>query len=186
MPLIMKLLFFLFLLFANISVAFCEAQPPSKKLDTTDFNQMVKLPSYSANQTTDSVSTLSARQIDTINQEKVTYTKFVYNYKTRLYNWQLLSSKIIFSVVAIIVLIGLYLSYLQFRVSTLHITGTTNKVKFKKEIESDLPAADHTKIEISKEGIKIDSAVIGLVILTLSIVFFFLYLKFVFPINDNL
>jgi hypothetical protein len=105
-----------------------------------------------------------------------------------IYNWQLNSGKILFFVVVLIVLIGLYLSYLQFKASTAHLEyqrkakasiKTTDKIA-----ESEAATSNPiTKFEISKDGIKIDSAVIGLVILVISIAFFFMYLRYVFPIQ---
>jgi hypothetical protein len=173
----MKKTLFLLLLLCNIV---CLGQ--AKKLDTAGLANATRIPSITNPKQNDSVSSFTQSQVDTINQIKVRYTKFAYAYRINLYNWQLTSSKYIFMVVAIIVLIGLYLSYLQFKASTKHITSTLNKQEVTKS-DDQLSA---NKFEISKDGIKIDSAVIGLIILAISIVFFFLYLKFVFPINGNL
>jgi len=83
-------------------------------------------------------------------------------------------------------LIGLFLSYLQFKVSTAHVE---HRLRITKEdtgssLENLNEGTPSTKFEISKDGIKIDSAVIGLVILVVSITFFFLYLRYVFPIQN--
>lgn len=87
--------------------------------------------------------------------------RFTFNQNKKVFQWQYISSIIIFFVVVLIVLTGLFLSYLQ----------------FKKSAESN------TKLEIGSSGIKIDTAVIGLAILTLSLSFLFLYLKYVYPIS---
>jgi hypothetical protein len=39
------------------------------------------------------------------------------------------------------------------------------------------------EIEVSASGAKVSTPVIGVIILTLSLAFFYLYLKFVFPIE---
>jgi len=41
-----------------------------------------------------------------------------------------------------------------------------------------------TTLEASLKGIKVSSSVLGVIILTISIVFFYLYLKFVYPITN--
>lgn len=87
--------------------------------------------------------------------------KYTFNQNRKVFQWQYISSIIIFFVVILIVLMGLFLSYLQFK-----------------------RAADtNTKLEIGNGGIKVDTAVIGLAILTLSLSFLFLYLKYVYPIS---
>jgi hypothetical protein len=52
------------------------------------------------------------------------------------------------------------------------------------QTETDIALTGSTNFEISKDGIKINSAVIGLIILAMSIAFFFLYLEFVYPIHQ--
>ena len=103
---------------------------------------------------TDSISLNNIK----LNEEVFRYT---FDQNRKVFQWQYLSSIIIFFVVILIVLMGLLLSYLQ----------------FKKAAESS------TKLELGSAGIKIDTAVIGLVILTLSLSFLFLYLKYVYPIS---
>ena len=84
--------------------------------------------------------------------------------KQRAFNWQYVSSIIIFIVVIMTVLIGLFFAWKQFKLAT------------------DLPETD---IDISLTGIKVKSSIMGVVILTISIVFFYLYLTIVYPINQE-
>ncbi len=129
----------------------------------------------------------STTRVDMLKTE-ANYHKYMFTQRMAIYNWQLNSGKILFFVVVLIVLIGLYLSYLQFKASTAHLEyqrkakasiKTTDKIA-----ESEAATSNPiTKFEISKDGIKIDSAVIGLVILVISIAFFFMYLRYVFPIQ---
>lgn len=102
---------------------------------------------------------------DSITQDNIKFNeevfRYTFNQNRKVFQWQYISSIIIFFVVILIVLMGLFLSYLQFR-----------------------RAADtNTKLEIGTVGIKIDTGVIGLAILTLSLSFLFLYLKYVYPIS---
>ena len=166
----------IFMIFVLLGSA-CFAQ--QKKLDTAGLSKEIKLPTLANSQKTEGVYSLTQRQADTVNHIKVEYTKFAYDYKMKVFHWQLLSSKIIFCVVTLVVFAGLYLSYLQFRMSARHF----DKVHEHHQRLTE-NAQTTTKFEISKAGIKIDSAVIGLIILVISIVFFFLYLKFVYPIVD--
>lgn len=110
-----------------------------------------------------------------------TYNDFTMRHNARPFSWQYYSGIAIFIIVVCIVLMGLFLSYRQFRLQewkAMHPDKTITATK-------EEGAADFTTttFEVSKEGIKINSAVIGLIILTISLVFFFLYLKYVYPIE---
>jgi cytoskeletal protein RodZ len=119
-------------------------------------------------------------------------TNFKLKYTQDVYRWQLLSSQIIFYTVLVVVGIGLALSWMHFRKSF------STPLLGKDQAESEKPTAqseeekesskknsgpDPSSSELSAFGIKITSSVIGLIILGASIVFLFLYLKFVYPIS---
>ncbi|MDN5286579.1 MAG: hypothetical protein JWR38_2853 [Mucilaginibacter sp.] len=112
-----------------------------------------------------------------------------------IYEWQHKSTIIIFITVILVVLMGLYLSYQQFEFTNKVVlrqleerfSNSVSKDR-KKEQKDDKKGdseikAEINSFEIGKGGIKITSAVIGLIILAMSIAFFFLYLKFVYPIH---
>jgi hypothetical protein len=80
--------------------------------------------------------------------------------------WQTTSSRIIFVVVLIIVITGLVFSGIQFYIAA------SSKV--------DLPSSE---IEISIKGFRLHSSILGLLILAISIAFFYLYLSYVYPIS---
>jgi hypothetical protein len=108
------------------------------------------------------------------------FQEFTIAHHKRAYMWQFISSIIIFVVVISIVLSGLYLSYQQFNLSkNLLLKGRPDGSPATEEVAKFMNA----NLEVSKEGFKINSAVIGLVILMISLTFFFLYLKYVYPIN---
>jgi predicted PurR-regulated permease PerM len=102
-------------------------------------------------------------------------------YKTNLehlnrsYKWQFYSSILIFIIVLIIVFFGLYFAWKQFENSTLK---KHNKDKKNKEKEL-------THLKFSLKGFKISSSVLGVIILGMSIIFFYLYLVFVYPISQR-
>ncbi len=77
----------------------------------------------------------------------------------------------IFFIVSILVLGGMYLSYLQFRLDTKQ--GNSENIEPK------------ASFKISKDGIEFGSSVIGLVVLFMSFMFFHLYVKDVYSIKTN-
>jgi hypothetical protein len=117
------------------------------------------------------------------------YNVFVFEHKMNAYRWQLISAKIIFFVVVLIVLTGLLLSYMQFKKSmrVYNIVSGNTVADPKKQNEPQKESNNselQTSLELSKEGVKISSAVIGLIILIVSVGFFYLYLQHVFGINS--
>ncbi len=95
------------------------------------------------------------------------YAVYSLEHRKKVFNWQLIAGKIIFVFVMLIVLSGLALSYMHFY----------QGLKSGQETPG-------TELEMSTSGVKINSSVIGLVILVLAIAFLYLYLVHVFPINE--
>lgn len=95
-----------------------------------------------------------------------------YDHRQRVFEWQLLSSRIIFVVVIALVGAGIYFSWLQFR-ADLKTTDTKG-------------GRGVSTLEASTSGIKVSSPVLGVVILVISLLFFYLYLQYVYPIEEIL
>jgi len=89
--------------------------------------------------------------------------EFELDHRENVLKWQHLSTQIILFVVLILVGLGLYFAWVQF------YSGETNK--------------EISKVEISMSGIKVSSPILGVIILTLSLGFFYLYLVYVYPIT---
>lgn len=104
------------------------------------------------------------------------------------FSWQYTSSIIIFFLVIITVLCGLIYSGMQFYYSVQEIK-LKKQLILKREMEkvehSELPKIQdgNTQLEVTLSSIKISSSLIGVIILTISIAFFFLYLAYVYPIE---
>ncbi len=100
----------------------------------------------------------------------------VYKIKTAkaTFTFHYWSSIIIFCVVLGIVMMGLYLTWVQV---TLRIDAEKLRGK-EKEGE-----AEQHQVEVTAEGLKLKSSVVGLSILTVSLAFFYLYLVYVYPIS---
>lgn len=88
------------------------------------------------------------------------------DYEARVFDWQLASSKAIFYVVLFLVFSGVVFSALQFAVA----------------LKRNLPASSG-EAEINVKGLKVKSQYLGIITLALSLAFFYLYLKTVYPIS---
>jgi len=91
-----------------------------------------------------------------------------YTHRQRVFEWQDLSTKIIFAVVIILVLAGVYFAAVQFHAG----------LRAKRE------PTDAGEVELSIKGIKVRSPVLGVIVLTISLAFFYLYLIYVYPIEN--
>jgi len=118
-------------------------------------------------------------------QAREEYSVFAWKNRQDAFAWQSVSTKVIFWVVIVVVLTGLYLSWMQFKLALkMPLTKTTQTKKGQSNKANPSDQIEASTIEVTTSGVKITSSVIGLIILVLSIVFFFLYLKFVYPIIE--
>ena len=149
-----------------------------------------------------------------------------YKYEEKVYEWQYVTSKVVFVMVILLVIAGMFFSWLQFRQS-LHTpkkiriverkpkpveviaseivpapTGGTSvqgkegeslvKVKENESADEAQQATpshsedsekDTYEIEASATGIKIHTSMFGVAILAFSLIFFYLYLQFIYPVK---
>ncbi len=98
------------------------------------------------------------------------YHETGFAHRRAVFEWQLLSSKIIFVVVIGVVALGVYFSWLQFMARRRDGEGTEE--------------GEASSVELSVKGIKVTSPVLGVVILAISLAFFYLYLLHVYPIEE--
>jgi hypothetical protein len=99
------------------------------------------------------------------------YRKAGYEHRLGVFEWQSLSTKIIFFVVLLLVLAGIVFAAIQFH------AGLRGRG------EGDAPA-EETEISLSLREVKVRSPVLGVIILTISLAFFYLYLVHVYPIRN--
>ncbi len=102
------------------------------------------------------------------------YNLFGLAHRKRALQWNLTSSIIIFWSVIFLVFSGICFAGLQFYFS-MRMAQKAGALK-QDELASDL--------EAGAKGIKIHSPVLGVIILAISILFFYLYLQFVYPIME--
>lgn len=127
------------------------------------------------------------------------YSLFELQHRKDTFKLQYYQTIVIFIIVVILVLGGFYMAYLQFIIDSKRSNqlasgeDATEKNKTEKDGEvaesvrnsnDDKAAAEQTSIEISTSGIKLQSSVIGLIILAMSFAFFYLYIKDVYKITE--
>jgi hypothetical protein len=91
-------------------------------------------------------------------------------YRSRVFEWQLFSSRIIFTTVILLVTSGIVFAAIQFRAG----------LKRPRAAASDVA----TEIDLSTSSVKVSSPVLGVIILVISLAFFYLYLVYVYPISE--
>jgi hypothetical protein len=93
-------------------------------------------------------------------------------HRRRVFEWQLQSSKVIFAAVLILVASGVVFAAIQFYVGLKKTAGPR-------------PGPEHvTELDLSTAGVKVSSPVLGVIILVISLGFFYLYLVYVYPISE--
>lgn len=111
------------------------------------------------------------------------YHESGFKHRRAVFDWQLLSSKIIFVIVIALVTVGVYFSWLQFMATgQTDVHGSGLRKADGTAAASASPAT--TTIEASMKGIKVSSPVLGVIILMISLAFFYLYLVYVYPISE--
>ena len=100
------------------------------------------------------------------------YRQAGYEQRLGVFAWQLLSTKVIFVVVLLLVLAGIYFAAIQFH------SGLRRRDK------TEPPGPEETEISLSVSEVKVRSPVLGVIILTISLAFFYLYLVHVYPIRN--
>jgi len=109
--------------------------------------------------------------------ELAAYGTWGLTHRRRVFEWQHQSSRIIFVSVLFLVFTGVGFSGIQFYRSLRESVGSVPG-----------GAADEARvshIELSTGGLKISSPVLGVIILGLSLAFFYLYLVYVYPIAET-
>lgn len=108
-----------------------------------------------------------------------------YEFRSRVFEWQLSSSRAIFVVVLLLVGVGIYFAAVQFHVA---LSAARRSAAPPGTGPGNAPIADglNTQLEITAKGIIVNSSVMGVVILALSLAFFYLFLVYVYPIENVL
>jgi len=94
-----------------------------------------------------------------------------FDHRQKIFEWQYLSSRIIFVIVILLVLAGIYFAAVQFHRGL--------RIKDPKSMPDKA-----TEIVLSYKSVSVKSPVLGVIILVLSLAFFYLYLVYVYPIEN--
>lgn len=167
---------------ASLMVVSCnlfaqETESKSKEIDNVDaFFSSIKGDTSALKVSSVMPTKMPGMKVDIVTQEAFNqamqefyaYRSAGYKHRSLVFEWQLFSSKIIFYVVVFLVIIGLFFSGVQF-----YAAYKNNFVETKS-----------TEISASTSGLKVSSSVLGVIILVISLLFFYLYLVYVYPINE--
>jgi hypothetical protein len=141
-----------------------EVEQPAKSLD--DFEPFPEAPEPGQA----SAATNAAYQEAL--QAYFAYRKAGYEHRLEVFAWQSMSTIIIFFVVLLLVLCGIGFAAIQFRAGLRGRGG------------EGPTAQEETEISLSLSEVKVRSPVLGVVILAISLAFFYLYLVHVYPIRN--
>jgi len=101
-------------------------------------------------------------------------------HRAEVFRWQHLSTRVIFFMVHVLVLAGLYFSWMQFRDDLVRRRRADARAR---DAKAAAPAADDkTTLKASLQGVEVSSSILGVIILVVSLLFFYLYLVHVYPI----
>ena len=118
-----------------------------------------------------------------VQQSNDAYNVWVNGFRERTYENQLFQTRVIFFLVILLVFAGLFFSWIQFQ-HAFHLKRVLSK---RVAAPSDEAAAAATpaqdEFSFGKDGVVIKSAYLGVIILAISMAFFFLYLVYVYPIT---
>ena len=140
--------------------------------DQTDQKFSTKLPTIPSGLNLEMMDTETREAYLAALREHYIYRLSGYQHRRKVFDWQLFSSKVTFWIVILLVLSGIYFSGVQFH-------SSLRKASTAKDVESEV-----TQLTASVKGIKVSSPVLGVIILSISLLFFYLYLVYVYPIDE--
>jgi len=104
------------------------------------------------------------------------YYESGFGHRKTVFWWQHVSSVVIFVVVLALVAIGVFFAWLQFR----------RDLRAPHALAAGETAPAVHQLELGQTGLKVSSPVLGVIILVISLAFFYLYLVYVYPIGELL
>jgi hypothetical protein len=208
MPRFSELIVFLALVMQAVSTTGAVAQPasPSDNRDIRDYSALQSEYDILKKKYDEAIASnevLSQRTVELIQQLRkatslgpdpeihkidVTFYERWAEHNLRVFQMTLIESTILLVVVLAVVGSGLYFSYMQLRTA---MTAGRTTVEPPAADGSDAarpkpgpsPLDPATNLELSATGVKITSSIAGVIILAMSLGFFYLYLKEVYPIK---
>ena len=122
-------------------------------------------------------------EVKNLEAEKYNHDIWKLQYERKIFEYQHISSIVLLCVSLMVLICGLYFSYMQFKDRTGHID--TNKAIQNSLKDLDNDEESKTSLKIGMAGIEISSSIIGLLILCVSLAFFYLYIANIYPVVDS-
>lgn len=155
-------------------------------------DNMAGFKKYVSSQSIDSlqsINPLKYKKMDEEQLEKLEYNISLQKYyreslvnRNKAFTWSHTSSVIIFWMVITIMFFGLIFSAIQFYISMLN---AKHQIQNKVQSETDKEETPGpTTLKISLSGLEVNSSVLGIIILVISLAFFYLYLVHVYPVKE--
>ncbi len=122
-------------------------------------------------------------------KERFAYDVFRFDDNKDSFTFQYIQTWVIFLIVMLLVMSGVYLAYLQFKLDEKKALAQLEIQRLLARNAATQPppgtSADdgETSLEVSTSGIKITSSVIGLVVLAMSFAFFYMYVLHVYELK---
>lgn len=130
------------------------------------------------------------------------HQSWMLEYRQKTFEAHHVYTMIVFMIVCAMVLLGMYLSYKEFAIGAARrqklIERLIQRVRRRaggrpdearaegdQELSAEEQAAAATALEIGTSGVKVTSQVLGVIVLVVSMGFFYLYLKTVYPIQES-
>ena len=127
---------------------------------------------------------------------------WIIEYRQRAYEAHHIYTIIVFAIVCALVLLGMYLSWREFSLGAKRRESLLGKLLLRTRkpaatdpaegkapevmaAKAEPQAGSGTQLELNAQGVKVSSQVLGVVVLIISMGFFYLYLKTVYPIQEN-
>jgi len=177
MPRVFKYSFYFFILICSFENTFSQSSADSlaaaKKIENVLNSSNARFTRASYNDSLMNALEESSRTDTVLKRALSQYKLFGLEHRKSSLQWNLTSSIIIFWSVIFLVLCGIIFAGLQFY-SALY---SKNKL-------TDSTQNFTTNLEANMQGIKVSSPVLGVIILMISMLFFYLYLKYVYPITE--
>lgn len=124
-----------------------------------------------------------------VSAEKAFYESqgIIYQQGGDTYKFELVSAWYIFAMVLVLVASGLIFAGLQFYHALFVIPSPKRgrRTHPSPDLVAEAPKELETDLVISKDGLKVHSSVVGLLLLIVSMGFFYLYIRYVYPIAET-
>lgn len=189
-------IFIVVLLVGVLVSSFANAEAQGAKQRAIDFSTLAQQSKQQPAREPDSV--LHKKDIE----DEIEHRAWEREFTRKSWEWHLLSTRVVFGVVVLIVIVGLGLTIYQFQrdytgrrrrsrgVSVLAHTGA-DAAGSPLPAERSAPTGDDnaglaraaTSLKIGPAGLEMTSQIVGLLILAFSLVFFYLYVKEVYPMR---